>query len=180
MKNRKFLRIITGILCAAALCCVSFLLGGAAQDAHDKQTVHTKINWTMDGAFITADGVVQEQVTLTVNGAIFNSNTNGTEIDLEIAVPDTCHYKYISTDGRIRPYGSLNLPYHVWSGFCYDTAKNDSAFFYSAISIEQQAIIYCWDHMDGVYLVASANPDMTVQEMLTHFQGFISLIGRDE
>ena len=135
-------------------------------------------DWSINGTIVLADGTVVESIRLTVQGTIQAQVDNYALLFLDIILPSDFRYffKMPSNGGYIsvkRQYDSLG--YYVCSTYCYDKAKNEPIATSFAVDPEKEYMIMHWDDGSGRYLVASANPDVTATEILTHFEDFVKL-----
>lgn len=180
MKSKKQISIVITFLCVAALCCISFMLVGAAQDPDENKPAPIEIatDWTMHASLLSVDGEIQKTFPLTVNGPIVKED-NTTLLDFLIHIPDEAApeiaWKYEPLDeGHIRPLPwELESEYYVWYYYCFnlDTSKYDCVVF--ALSAEKQYLIAYWHDGEEYMLVAAADPDVTVSGILEYFSEFI-------
>ncbi len=153
-----------------ALCCILiavmvFMLCGCSAK---------KIDWKLQGAWVTGDGEVMESMELSISGKITMDESGVDTLDLDIRLPDSFRYSFndIPTlTSHSRKY--FSLPYCVVQSYTYDKVANDPVFSCFAISLEKEYAIFNWEDGSDLYLIAAKEPISDPQTILTYFKGFI-------
>ncbi len=175
------------------LCAASLLLAGCAREgwkgeikinetpaATDAPTAtgtpgSVEIDWTMRGAVVNSKGDFAGSVPVTIRGVIENNYPDEDKASLEIAFQNNFHIMCKEPEGGYTTNNRKTdgLAYPVFHAYGYDSYTNAPVFCGFAIDLEKAYFIMNWDDGSGQYLVASQNPDVTSEEILEHFQGFI-------
>ena len=133
-----------------------------------------KIDWKMQGAWVTADGEVMESMELSISGKMHMDESGVDTLDLTISLPDSFRYSFESNTALTLDYRKhLPLPYCVAHNFTYDKVANDSVFSCFAICPEKEYAIFNWEEGSDLYLIAAKEPISDPQTILTYFKGFI-------
>ncbi len=135
----------------------------------------TKVGWSGNGTYISADGKSRETLDFSFSGTM--KNQAGKELfyvkafDLPSSFPFTVPAEQeLSQMGS--PYDAL--PYFVGSAYGYDHEGNEPAFFKMALDEQKGYILIVWDNMPDSYFVASRDSNVDPQVILDHFQDFLN------
>lgn len=182
MKNKTLLRIVTTVFCIAVLCCISFFLGGAAQNPDVEETKSTVIvkefDWTMNASVLNTGGEVLKTFPLTIDGPIVKVG-EAIHLDFLIHVPDAAApeigWKYEALDeGYKRPMPwMLESKDYVWFDYCFNYIFSKYEHVLFALSVEKEYLIAYWNDGEEYMLVASTDSNATVDEIREYFSYFI-------
>ena len=153
-----------------ALCCILittivFMLCGCSAK---------KIDWKLQGAWVTGDGEVMESMELSISGKIHMDESGVDTLDLDIRLPDSFRYSFNDISKRTSDYRKyISLPYCVAYSFAYNKVDNDSLAAVFAICPEKEYAIFDLNDSNDYFLIAAKEPLNDPQTILTYFNGFI-------
>lgn len=153
--RKKYHRIVMAVLAAV------LLLVGVSGCGEKVQK--EKIEWQLYGAWISADGSLGNQVSLSVRGAYPAQLTAGQGVEAEIAVewPENFQYR----DGKLTTCHSYPLEddgkgesvYLLFSGTDYDPEENKPVTYRCWLFPEKELVVFVWGEESIV--VASTDPN---------------------
>ena len=182
MKNNKYIRLVSIGLCIAVLCCLSFVLSGAAQDPDIEETkplvILKELDWTMNAMVLSSSGEIQKTFPLTIDGPItLDRKTH--QMDFQIHIPDEAQpevpWKYSLLDeGHMRrsPF-ELDADYYIWFNFCTNYVVDGREIVELALCTEKEYLIAYWNDGEDHLLVAAKDPNVTAAEIQEYFNYFI-------
>ena len=140
-----------------------------------------KIDWTMTGAMVSGNGEVLRSCNLSITGDVTLGKNGEDQLDLNIRFPKLFEYWY---DGpavytsQSRRY--FNTPYPVCSSYAYNRDTNDPDYSVFALCPEKEYVIFNWDDGKDQYLVASTDPNVSPQEILSYFATYMEKFNIDD
>ena len=140
-----------------------------------------RINWNLDGTWISADGTASSTATGSIFGNVQLGDTGEDTLDLNITFTEGCNYQYTnptSYSSESRKY--LKVPYCVCPLYSYSKDKNASVFSYIGISLDKEYVIFHWEDQKDLYLVASTDPDTDPKDILSYFEVFVQTYPSDK
>ena len=152
-------------LCCILIATIVFMLCGCSAK---------KIDWKMQGAWVTAAGEVMESMELSISGKITMDESGLDTLDLNIRLPDNFRYSFDDLPTLTSHYRKfIPLPYCVSHCIAYNKVDNYSLAAVFAICPEKKYAIFDFNDSNDFYLIASAAPLNEPQTILTYFKGFI-------
>ena len=116
-----------------------------------------------------------KSIPFTVNGTIDDNYPEEDIANLAIRFSDDYRYRFDDTELSTNNRKYDNLSYYVFSVYTYDSYSNAPCWACFAVDVEKQYMIMQWDDRTGQFLVAAQDPDISPEEILKHFQGFIDM-----
>lgn len=137
------------------------------------------VDWNMTAHLFTQDGTAESSFPITITGKIQDDRDNEKRVDLflDIDLPDDFRYTIPGPDGGDSARKGSTMfkdgdPNDLYSGgLAYDKEANSLSALYYAINAELGYFLAYWPD-DGSYLVAATDPDVTVSEVIAHFQPY--------
>ncbi len=124
---------------------------------------------------------VSETFDIRVNGDLHRSGNKIESFDGYIATPDSFRYTFSTQKKTYKSYTEIpsTNAYTLYStAFAYDQSLNQPVSFYFALDTEAEYLIIHWQEgktFPPSFLVASTDPSVPHQEILDHFQWFVSM-----
>ena len=140
-----------------------------------------KIDWSMTGAMVSGSGEVLRACNLSISGDVTLGKDGKDQLDLNIRFPKLFEYWY---DGpavytsQSRRY--FSTPYPVCPSYAYNRDTNAPDFSVFALCPDKEYAIFTWDDGRDQYLVASTDPNVTPQEILSYFETYIEKFAIDD
>ncbi len=159
------------------LIAICLLLLGCSLYAADLIPRPEPIRWEMQAWEIAEDGTVLGAHTMNIDGKLLHYRKSSDRLYCQVQVSEGCPYHVDSYDEGY----SQHFDFFDQLGIFYTTvfdSKNDSSFLTLAMDTEKGFLILrpvAWaDAPDAprTYLVASAEPNATPQQILEHFPWF--------
>lgn len=139
-----------------------------------------KIDYQMHGIYVNQDGTVGEKHDFTIKGRAFANIKKTTFLQLEFQMP--MNFPYSLRGATVQPEGYENcyidhggeyFSYWVTTDTAYNKNTNDMVIQQFALCPEQEYFVFHANDDPTRYLVASADPNTTSQEILDYFQDYI-------
>ncbi len=153
----------------------ALLLGGAAFWFLTAPSTEP-VALTMQGYVLNTDGSVQETIEVGVVGTAqyYRDVDRRDELDVEIQLPDSFRYQFSRDDPPYYRLPGMDSTQSIFEfcAFGYDKIADESEFFYFALDTELGYLVMNWQKgttFPVSYLVAAADPSVTPQEILDHF-----------
>ena len=160
-------------LCIAAIAVAIWGKRGFAIPTH-------KVDYQMHGVYVDSDGNPGGSVDFSIKGRVLTNIRKNNFLQIEFLMPMSFPYSLLGA--TIHPEGFENcfydhggdyFSYWVTATYGYNKFENSIDFLGFALCPEQEFfILHCYDEPDK-YLVASTDPNTTVQEILTYFDDYI-------
>ena len=136
-----------------------------------------KIDWTMTGTIVSGSGEVISPCNLSLSGQLALGKNRQDQLNLDIRFPKPFAYWYESSavyTSQSRKY--FNTPYPVFTHYAYnrdaDKPAEEPVFSVFAVCPEREYVIFHWEDGKDQYLVASTDPNVPPQEILSYFEAF--------
>ena len=136
-----------------------------------------KIDWTMTGTIVSGSGEVISPCNLSLSGQLALGKNRKDQLNLDIRFPKPFAYWYESSavyTSQSRKY--FNTPYPVFTHYAYnrdaDKPAEEPVFSVFAVCPEREYVIFHWEDGKDQYLVASTDPNVPPQEILSYFEAF--------
>ncbi len=168
---KKILLSVFSIILLAAVCTIWFIKNDADRDK-------IELSWDMNGTFVKDDGT-EEIIHISVNGSILDTENDSDPLDINITFPNDFRYIFTKPSGDFSSRNQQHnyLPHLIYfSGYVYDKTSNSSIRAHFGLDLEKECMIVLFKNTPHCYLVASQNPDIDSQQLLTHFKDFINEI----
>lgn len=168
-KKRPVFYIIASVICVA-------LIGAASWALISSLSRNTRINWSMQGSFVTEDGQLKETMELSITGNIQKDPEKRDILTLRISLPETFSYSFpASSDFYSMSDGIDSMPYYACSGYTLGKKSSDPALCFFALDEEKQWAVFLWPDDPGRILAASADPGADPRQIISHFQTFLDI-----
>ena len=179
MKNYRLRIFIISLLCILTLLCGC--KGNASSPKPSKTTPTSKsetqeLDWTMHGVYFREGSNNAEDIAFSVKGSIYEPADEAAVLELVIALPDDFRYSleaYNTTqyrsDGKV-----YNVSYHMWIELMYDRNIQSPIAVFCGLDEEKQFMIIQWiSDGENQYILASADPSVSTEEIQEHFHVFL-------
>ena len=168
-KKRPVFYIIASVICVA-------LIGAASWALISSLSRNTRINWSMQGSFVTEDGQLKETMELSITGNIQTEPEKRDILTLSISFPETFPYSFSASHSFYNMSDEIDsMPYYACSGYTLGKGSDTPALCYFALDEKKQWAIFLWSEDPGQILVASADPGVDPRQIISHFQTFLDL-----
>ncbi len=140
----------------------------------------SKVDWNLHGYLITADGEVKEELDFSVKGKIrdYKDREEMDQLRLNFTLPDPLPNKLQWADNQKCFLSDFQLyfdvPYYVCHAYAHPVPNIESSLCVFALDPIQKYVIIKWGEESGQLLVASADPTVSAEEILKHFQRFLN------
>ncbi len=133
-----------------------------------------KIDWSMTGTMVSSSGEVLRSCNLSISGDLTLGKNGKDQLDLDIRFPKLFEYWYdgpTTYTSQSRKY--FITPYPVFPHYAYNRDTDDhTTFSVFAVCPEKEYMIFRWEDGKDQYLVASTDPNVPPQEILSYFETF--------
>lgn len=174
MKTAKRLFIL---LLAVAMLAIA-LTGCSTANAQGTTGEKTRsIDWKLYGAWVTADGQVQEAVEFSMSVSDIPTEyapMQATVLDTSITMPEDFFAAFAGESyvGYADVSRDEDYPECFWlAGYSYDPSTNGPIFSRWVICLDQEFAVFNWEDVDG-YLVASTDPDADLASLVFYYENF--------
>jgi hypothetical protein len=128
----------------------------------------------MHGAVIQADGTCIERIQF-ITDYLTCTTPDGARATINIDFPESFRYDDLILDSSIPiNHRVFHDRYLTLQPFLYDSEYGDFVIVWFAFDFREQRFILGWHDQPGMYLVASADPDADLQELITSFNDVIA------
>ena len=129
----------------------------------------------MQGFVVDYDGTVKEEVSFSIRTKqVRDAQKSEKELKMTFELPLNFSHQVDTLTTISLPSGQRS--YYVLGGFCYGSDAIGSSFAYAAYDKDKGLLIIDWNDGNAEYFVATSDPDVTAQEILAYYKGFLESI----
>lgn len=140
------------------------------------------IDWELYGAWISENGQVGEPVSFSISGKIPAEDAPEREpLETEFSITWPEDFPYMDNENSLFSANSCAdtensaIRRIMCYGFSYVSTSNQSVSEAFALCPEKEWVIFSWGNQEGVYLVASTDPNTDPAEILEFYNDWFPL-----